>query len=1586
MRLSTNGHADGPANGEGPPPSTLAAQLVRDHTESKPRIGDATFSQLLQEILGSQHAPELDPTINFRLIQVIAEAGLDVLHTHDPFVRRDELVQQAADSLAVMTITLRRSPELIFYDSLGVPTNPPVPNLLQWLLPKLLRGLSNDQAGDLRKPTAVLLGSLLQALGCSLDYWQHVEPVLDHYAECIEAVIEHIELPQLASRSFAISVPYDPISNGREVAPSNITSLILGTLPDAIAAAILLCNAIAAACDALQGFTPRPFGGLLRMHRLADLTARLCQLLPKRNDLMAPARLHALSKLSLASLAELVTSAQTCSDDDVLRQVIALFCQQVVHFCAQPEAQSSNTHTRDFISQLMPSLERLFVRGSAGRYDHIIIHTGLGTLLATLVTPSDDWDQQSATNLAQTTVKIRQAVETATDRPCTESVPDGVIKTDSSRLVKRRKYRCRSTYSSTLSYSNILAELTQLLTGRTEQDIEGMAKIVDAFYPKLEEAAKSRFWQLLSMWICTHGTTSVVESSTCMLCGADPCLRFADHRYSPDADNLEWTELRSILCTLTKSSAMQDSKHWRCMLTTAIRSFVLHDLHFTHSLDQSPLGDWCLKALSSSVRELRMTAARALSAFMHRGQEEGIRAGNRRIVLDFLRTLSQKTAIINHEAIVCAWGQVAVVCGDAELELALLRLVDYLGCTNDYICALAYNEILAISQVLERPLQDIFRPFWGSIAVSVVRESASVPQKMQLFAETLGMSVNQFLSVTQRHTLPVMVLTRQAAVVKRIAAARGPDVSIQHVCLQVRSNAAAILARLLVQPASDVEGNACAILSDLVPGFSEVDLGTVIKLDQLMVAVEIFKFAGEEDEQGKSRAYRGIQLLVKIADGRSSQPKPGQKQKQSKLLSVFFEAYVLGIMNHFSEIISRLDNTPRQEKMLCLKAISEMIILAKADILVAVPQIRACLQAAVDQEGLLDHAISTWLILVRHIDDVSVIHLVDHLLAVLVPKWGDLSHAVQNDAHETVGWLLSTHSKIISQNVLNMPSLAGVDVFSKYDNELRRLKDVADFEYSVAAFVIRLRNENLPVISKALQELEVWLRSKQQIVHEATLREPPVAEVTSLVRTLLDLCVQHSRNSSQLADAAGTCLGYIGCQDPNRIEATVTRRDTIITSNFDKANEVVDFIAVLFEDVLVPAFESSANSPRAQGFLAYAMQELLQFAEFKEAIGTRGSSLKSNPTRQRWFEMPEHTRNILTPFLTSHYVVNSISNATPTFPIFSTQLGHAKWLRTWTGHLLRSAHGDNAKAIFPILARAIRSHDLSISRFLLPFTALNIILGGIVKEVEAVVQEMLVVLNAVAQTEEEDSAVRASSEDIFAILDYMSRWLQEKKKEHRKMVSTAKRTGQTVDELTEAQSLAQMESVENVLSLVPADITAKRAIDCGSYSRALFHWEQHLRAERDQGRSDHERTDLYEQLLSIYSKIDEPDGLDGLYAQLDVLTPEQQAFQHFRAGRWSAAQSWYEYELQQSPEDANMQVGLLACLKEAGQHSKCDVASSKLLLTLIRPADYNSETSSNKCKRDQHLDRSADTVTRSASQLGRERQCFSAVHHRTSGS
>jgi serine/threonine-protein kinase ATR len=44
--------------------------------------------------------------------------------------------------------------------------------------------------------------------------------------------------------------------------------------------------------------------------------------------------------------------------------------------------------------------------------------------------------------------------------------------------------------------------------------------------------------------------------------------------------------------------------------------------------------------------------------------------------------------------------------------------------------------------------------------------------------------------------------------------------------------------------------------------------------------------------------------------------------------------------------------------------------------------------------------------------------------------------------------------------------------------------------------------------------------------------------------------------------------------------------------------------------------------------------------------------------------------------------------------------------------------------------------------------------------------------------------------------------------------------------------------------------------------------------------------------------------------------------EHRKAGRWVAAQSWYELQLNKSPEDSDTQVNLLTCLKESGQHGK----------------------------------------------------------------
>lgn len=79
---------------------------------------------------------------------------------------------------------------------------------------------------------------------------------------------------------------------------------------------------------------------------------------------------------------------------------------------------------------------------------------------------------------------------------------------------------------------------------------------------------------------------------------------------------------------------------------------------------------------------------------------------------------------------------------------------------------------------------------------------------------------------------------------------------------------------------------------------------------------------------------------------------------------------------------------------------------------------------------------------------------------------------------------------------------------------------------------------------------------------------------------------------------------------------------------------------------------------------------------------------------------------------------------------------------------------------------------------------------------------------------------------------------------------------------------------------------------------------------------------LYERLQHIYTQIDEPDGIEGISTKLPVLNVDQQILEHRKAGRWTAAQSWYELLLNEKPDDLDTQINLLTCLKESGQHGK----------------------------------------------------------------
>jgi hypothetical protein len=171
-------------NGDAPPPSTLAAQIVQNQTTTKAsqQSGEkATFAGLLHEILHNPSAtPETDIGVNVQLISVVVEAGLSILTRDDPFAQLDILLPQAADSLAVVEATIVRQSDVLFAH-----ISQDGPPLIIWLLARLLPLCSRPKCGELK--IAGLINSAISAASKS-KFWRSAAMIQELTRECVNGM------------------------------------------------------------------------------------------------------------------------------------------------------------------------------------------------------------------------------------------------------------------------------------------------------------------------------------------------------------------------------------------------------------------------------------------------------------------------------------------------------------------------------------------------------------------------------------------------------------------------------------------------------------------------------------------------------------------------------------------------------------------------------------------------------------------------------------------------------------------------------------------------------------------------------------------------------------------------------------------------------------------------------------------------------------------------------------------------------------------------------------------------------------------------------------------------------------------------------------------------------------------------------------------------------------------------------------------------------------------------------------------------------------------------------------------------------
>lgn len=356
--------------------------------------------------------------------------------------------------------------------------------------------------------------------------------------------------------------------------------------------------------------------------------------------------------------------------------------------------------------------------------------------------------------------------------------------------------------------------------------------------------------------------------------------------------------------------------------------------------------------------------------------------------------------------------------------------------------------------------------------------------------------------------------------------------------------------------------------------------------------------------------------------------------------------------------------------------------------------------------------------------------LIDPTFAIIAQHWELFNSKMQACTVDAISQLLKSHSEIVRQTVKTIPSLASIPLMSKFEEELGKIKAQMDIKHQYQALGERCQSENVTVVVSALKELNTFLIKHQRFLHEVAMQEQPDPVVAHLIRSILDACVLLGETYEEIPILAAKCLGLIGCVDPTRIEAVKEKKGILVLSNFGEAEETKDFVVFAFREVLVKAFLSATNS-RSQGFLAWAMQELLKFIEFDTTVMVRSRNVPHDANYLRWMTLPESVRNTLTPFMTSKYVITEgVKQAVCTYPLFRSDMSHQQWLRTFTLDLLQRGKGENITHIFFVFSRIIRTQEVSISDFFLPFAALNMIVNGAENGTLDVAKELLHILSS----------------------------------------------------------------------------------------------------------------------------------------------------------------------------------------------------------------------------------------------------------------
>ncbi|KAK9447883.1 uncharacterized protein V1518DRAFT_420696 [Limtongia smithiae] len=967
---------------------------------------------------------------------------------------------------------------------------------------------------------------------------------------------------------------------------------------------------------------------------------------------------------------------------------------------------------------------------------------------------------------------------------------------------------------------------------------------------------------------------------------------------------LEWPVLFEILCAL---SATCDRKS-----SVAIAVLVSLRRFLTHYCLPREIGDgftklfsWALAMLGCESREHRIAASRTIPLLI---VDE---YAKRRVVstVSSLQVASVHSVYLA-ETCIMTWTEIGKNAHGDDLNFVLIKLIAYLGSNNDFLLSLACHELNRLASMRRVSSMQLLSPFWDTLSIVVFEPFDS--RTLHVLAELLSTTVRDVCERTQSFVLPYLVREKQVDAVQHIA--KVLNVSTFELC---SSNILPIVAVLLTHSSTDPVREAINCLVEFSEKFSETfmrgKLFALIRENSVSITVDILMMYTDEDQERDERDIPIFNTIRILADADAK--KRGNSYKESNLLN-FFNKNILGIFCKFSDMLHKAQSAT--ERVRCIRGIAATIRLASAQAMSAKAQIVSCLQGSMEESELQAVTLGAWINIVEYCGDDEVEKLLPLVLSILCSYWASFDEPAKQKAKTLIGTILRVRGPVLkklrSSNVplraLNVPELR--DMIATLSLEFPQSSKPAEICQDLIA---RCDHENFVVVQEALLDL------RELLVNE---RLSTLSMTADLLNTLIEVCHRYSETKPWIARTAAECIGRIGMWDVSKLKSKSKPTDLVLLFNFQSLEENIDFVITLMNKYIVPAFQSSTD-PKHQVMLAFAMQELLKFCGLNATTVVEQDGDGSGNWNSR---LSDAARATLTPLLSSRYSLEQRSVFQLQYPLFSKTTEHRTWVQDFTADLLNRGSlilakqnsfptADRVDLLF-IFSKVIHNQDVRIAAYLLPFIVQFMIVMGTDVERKIILDEILLVLNYDSGTNERVAMRTTTCQVVFSVLDYMMRWQRARRK---KSAERARRNKLDVAVRETSPTDGGEESIkctEVFLRQIPVELIANRALETQSYARALFYYEQHLREVEKDDKIKAE--DILNQLQYIYSKLDDPDSVQGVSSLFLSSTLEQQVRENEAIGRWDLALNCHEAIAKKEPGNVQRDVSIARCLRELNQY------------------------------------------------------------------